>query len=99
MGKYTSTLLIAGLMSGGAGLYVSHTNVPSFQEYGDLKLIDSLDHGRMWPKQKAQMRHGILNTMKNRVASFPSAQEKQVKIQNIQARIEALEQQINGESI
>ena len=53
----------------------------------------------MWPKQKAQMRHGILNTMKNRVASFPSAQEKQAKIQNIQARMEALEQQISGESI
>lgn len=61
------------------------------QKYGNLKLMDSIDHGKLWPKQKAQLRHRYLNTMEEQFQSLPSSQAKQEKLKNIENRIEAIE--------
>ncbi len=66
------------------------------REYGSLKLMESLDDGKLWPHQRRKMRHTYLDKMIKQVDSFPSAQEKQQKIKRLGDRIEQLERKCYG---
>jgi len=95
MGTYTKELLLVSLLLGGIGLHAAQTQSLTSRKLG---LMSGLNHGKMWPKQKALLRRQEINTMNKKISSFPS-QAKRERLQTIQNRIEALEQMGEEENL
>ncbi len=67
---------------------------PICREYGSPKLMESLDTGRIRPKQRRKIRHQTLDKIQQQVDIFPSPELKQYAIKNINKRIITLKKSI-----
>lgn len=91
-------LFLINLISGSIGLYTPNALATTDPQKYDLRLRDSLDNGKLWPKKKALMRHDYLSEMKTRMSQmFSDARQRKKKIQEMQQRVEVLEHTVGKE--
>ncbi len=61
------------------------------KHYGSIKLLESQNTGRLWPKTRRKLTHKVLDQLENEMKSFPSAKRKRKAIKNLEKRISYFE--------